>query len=190
MEILIDDIPESGLTVEADQTKGGWFRRVLTDSLGSSFEENDTAYLTVTLTRADKDIDIKGKLTVVSHPTCDRCAKEYRCERTIPLIAHMTPLYESERQRERETEEGVDNELVKDDMEFSYYEGDRIHLDEIVAEQLVLAEPMKHLCRDDCKGLCQRCGKDLNEGPCGCVEEHVDQRWAPLKNFKAAKDST
>jgi uncharacterized protein len=183
LEILIEDIPESGLTVEADASQGGWFKQILTEALGESFGEDALAHLKLKLTRSDEEVDLKGDLIVTSSPTCDRCLKQYRQERTIPLVAHMTPLYENERQREREMDEGMVGEVVKEDEEFSYYEGDRIHLDEVVAEQLVLAEPMKHLCSENCQGLCQRCGKDLNEGPCNCVEEHVDPRWAPLKNL-------
>jgi uncharacterized protein len=48
-----------------------------------------------------------------------------------------------------------------------------------VREQWVLAAPVFVLCREDCKGLCPRCGADLNEGPCRC-EPETDPRWAAL----------
>ena len=38
----------------------------------------------------------------------------------------------------------------------------------------------KYLCSEDCKGLCQHCGADLNEGDCGCSQENIDPRWAAL----------
>ncbi len=47
-------------------------------------------------------------------------------------------------------------------------------------EQWLLAAPGFSLCREDCKGLCPRCGADLNLGPCGCPPE-VDPRWAALQ---------
>ena len=52
-----------------------------------------------------------------------------------------------------------------------------------VREELVLAAPRFVLCRDDCKGLCPQCGKDLNSGPCGCAPT-TDQRWQPLQALK------
>lgn len=52
-----------------------------------------------------------------------------------------------------------------------------------VHEELVLAAPRYVLCREDCKGLCPQCGKDLNAGPCGC-EPTSDARWQPLKALK------
>ena len=184
MEILIDDIPESGLTIKADPTKDVWFKRVIQDALGDSFAEGDNAALELTLIRTDEEVGITGELILATHPTCDRCLKAYNYERAIPLQSHMTPLYENKRQRQREHDEGMENEVVKEDLGFSYYEGDRIYLDEIIAEQLLLAEPMKHLCSEDCKGLCQRCGKNLNEGSCDCAEKHEDPRWDALKNMK------
>jgi len=51
-------------------------------------------------------------------------------------------------------------------------------------EQFYLALPMKPLCREDCKGLCPRCGEDLNVKGCGCVIETADPRWEALKTLK------
>ncbi len=52
-----------------------------------------------------------------------------------------------------------------------------------VREELVLAAPQYVVCRDDCKGLCPQCGKDLNAGACDC-KPVVDARWQPLKALK------
>jgi uncharacterized protein len=52
-----------------------------------------------------------------------------------------------------------------------------------VREELVLAAPRFVECREDCKGLCPQCGKDLNAGPCDCAPA-ADQRWQPLKALK------
>jgi uncharacterized protein len=52
-----------------------------------------------------------------------------------------------------------------------------------VREELLLAAPQYVLCREECKGLCPRCGKDLNAGPCNC-EPAGDARWQPLKALK------
>ena len=54
-----------------------------------------------------------------------------------------------------------------------------VDLDEVFTTAVVLDMDTTHLCREDCKGLCHRCGADLNEGPCGCKPE-VDPRFAAL----------
>lgn len=184
MELFIYDIGEDGLTLRLDSRRDRWFGDLMTKIMGDALDEGDFAHAELTFLRTDEDIDVHGEIALVSHPVCDRCLERYREEMTVPISMHMAPLYENERQHEREAEEGFDAASVKEDEAFSYYEGDRIHVDEIIAEQVVLAQPMKHLCTELCKGLCQRCGKNLNEGPCGCREEPADARWAALKDFK------
>jgi len=62
---------------------------------------------------------------------------------------------------------------------------DAVELDlgEMVREELILAAPSFVVCREDCRGLCPRCGKDLNAGPCECRPE-TDPRWAELEVLK------
>lgn len=55
-----------------------------------------------------------------------------------------------------------------------------VDLSEALRECAALAFPQVTICRDDCRGLCASCGADLNDGPCGCVEEPVDPRWEGL----------
>ncbi len=77
---------------------------------------------------------------------------------------------------------------VETDAEETYHESgdaplitmDTIDLGPIIHEAVILAEPMRALCKPDCRGLCPRCGKDLNEGPCGCTDDDQDPRLAPL----------
>ena len=151
--------------------------------------EGHAARVSAVLDRIEDNVTINGELHATAHPACDRCLERYDDELLLPIHAHMIPLYESERQREREADEGADVEIIKEDLEFSYYEGDRIHLDDFIHEQIVLALPMQHVCSENCKGLCTHCGANLNEGPCGCKQDHSDPRWAALKDFKPAKNS-
>ena len=56
----------------------------------------------------------------------------------------------------------------------------KLDLYELVYTEVVLAMPSKHLCTKDCKGLCFKCGKNLNDGPCGCATKEVDPRLKAL----------
>lgn len=58
--------------------------------------------------------------------------------------------------------------------------GDHIDLEPMVREAVVLALPLAPLCAATCRGLCPRCGADLNAGPCGCPQDDPDPRWAGL----------
>ena len=62
--------------------------------------------------------------------------------------------------------------------------GEHIDLGPLVRETLLLELPLAPLCREDCAGLCPRCGADLNAGPCGCEPEDRDPRWAVLDVLK------
>ena len=58
-----------------------------------------------------------------------------------------------------------------------------VDLSGLAREAIVLATPARVVCSEECRGLCQQCGHDLNEGPCGCPPVQVDERWARLKDF-------
>ena len=60
---------------------------------------------------------------------------------------------------------------------------DTLDLDELLREDILLELPTKFLCREDCRGLCPACGKNLNEGPCGCGASEGDPRMQILRNL-------
>ena len=57
-----------------------------------------------------------------------------------------------------------------------------------ILEQIELAMPMKFVCREDCRGLCYKCGADLNEGACLCKNEEIDSRMSALLEFRQKKE--
>jgi uncharacterized protein len=178
-EILIDDIPEEGLDLEASEADP-WFNEIVKDALGDAFD-GDTASVKVRIDRVGGNVNLDGAVELTSHPTCDRCCTRYEFRESFPLHAVLAPLYENRRQKELAGQEEIG--LVKEDLDFQFYEGDRFDLGEVIREQMVLDEPMKHLCSEDCKGLCQKCGKNLNEGTCGCAEERAGGGFAVLKDI-------
>lgn len=98
--------------------------------------------------------------------TCDRCAKVFSREYVVPVNHDLV------------TEIGNDNGdecLVKID---SYH----FDVETLVREDILLYLPSKVLCREDCRGICYRCGKDLNDGPCDCGRD-FDPRWDALQQL-------
>ena len=110
---------------------------------------------------------MKGLITTTIHGICDRCAAEFDRDLEIPIDAVLV------------TE--LANEENEDEWVFTL-EGDSADLDDIVRTVFVLNMDSKLLCSDDCQGLCCRCGKNLNEGPCSC-EKEIDPRLAALKQL-------
>ena len=110
---------------------------------------------------------MKGNVTTTIHGTCDRCAAEFDREIHFPIdVVLVTEL---------------SNEENEDEWVFPL-EGDSADLGDIVRTVFVLNLDSKLLCKDDCKGLCHRCGKNLNDGPCGCQKE-PDPRFAALRQL-------
>ncbi|MBQ3529496.1 MAG: DUF177 domain-containing protein [Oscillospiraceae bacterium] len=110
---------------------------------------------------------MKGNITTCIHGICDRCATDFHREMDIPIdVVLVTELA---------------NEENEDEWVFPL-EADTADLDDIVRTVFVLNMDSKLLCKEDCKGLCCRCGKNLNDGPCGCQKE-LDPRFAALKQL-------
>ncbi len=183
-EILIEDIPDEGLEIEAAEGDV-WLAEAVREAIGEEFDEPFKAQLSLSIFKVEGNVNLEGEMLLITRRECDRCLERFDENITVPLHTVLAPLYESERQREREGRLGA--EVVKEDLEFGFYEGDRFDLAEVVRELVALAIPMKHLCRDDCKGLCQKCGKDLNEGPCGCPQVENKGAFEALKKLKTRK---
>ena len=97
---------------------------------------------------------------------CDRCGQITAKEYDIPVSKSLATSIESEES---------DTIITVPDM--------KLDIDEFVYTETVSDLPMKHLCREDCKGICQKCGKNLNEGECGCPAKEIDPRLAVLKEL-------
>ena len=70
------------------------------------------------------------------------------------------------------------------DEHMMWYEGEEVDLTPPLRERLLLTLPTLPLCRDDCRGLCARCGADLNAGACGCSLDEGDPRLAVLRTLR------
>lgn len=126
-------------------------------------------------TRKRDEVQVRGEIQTTVELSCDRCLAPV----AVPVNVEFAALFGQEAEASAEAKE-----LQGDDLDFSVYEGDSINLDEIVREQILLALPLRQLCRDDCQGLCATCRADLNTQTCGCRHAEIDPRWAALKELK------
>lgn len=108
-------------------------------------------------------LTLEGTLTAEMSCFCDRCGKRFDRTKTMELNVCIS-----------------DGET--DDPEAFTLEGDKLDLNELLTTVFVLDMETKFLCSVDCKGLCARCGADLNLGPCGCRKE-IDPRLAVLEQL-------
>jgi uncharacterized protein len=121
-------------------------------------------------------VDVEGVIRGEVEFDCTRCLTNVVQKLDIPFNAAFVT--EENYTSEKEAE------LRSDDLDVSIYDGEKIDLTDLVREQILLNLPTQILCRDDCRGLCQKCGANLNEVNCNCEEKEIDPRWSALKNLK------
>lgn len=122
-----------------------------------------------------EDIRLVGSLQTAIELLCARCLEPvlHQVSRDFDLLY-----------RPQGIDAGHEELSVTDaEAEIGYYRGDGLQLEEVLREQVLLSVPMRAMCRQDCKGLCPQCGKNLNTGACACAPL-ADPRWEALKGLK------
>ena len=110
-------------------------------------------------------VTISAKIIFTMDILCDRCAESAQLSFEVPmehgLVSHLN-------------DEENDDYILIEDM--------KLDIEELTLEDIYLALPGKLLCKEDCKGVCHRCGANLNEGPCNCQKE-IDPRFEALMDL-------
>jgi uncharacterized protein len=176
--VNLKDVPPEGQVLD---------RSVVPDILGLDEAEWRVRHPVVLKGRLEPEDEgvfrLRGSLEVELDVTCVRCLEPFPVHLHeaidsiyLPQSANVAPPDEEERG------------LRVDDMNVGFYRDDQIDLGHMVFEQIVLALPMKPLCKPDCLGLCPACGANRNVTPCDCSREEIDPRWAGLKNALGSRE--
>ena len=134
---------------------------------GESFPVTEPVEASGTVRNTAGVLVMSGSLHTTIHGVCDRCAADFDSYVEFPLDVVLVTEFS--------------NEENEDEWVFPL-EGDSADLEDIVRTVFVLNLDSKLLCKEDCKGLCCRCGKNLNHEPCSCQKE-LDPRFAALKQL-------
>ncbi len=119
------------------------------------------------------DVDIKYQYKT----DCDRCLKTMIKEMETKLSGRLE---EYDKSYDEAIEEEMDLDLSED---LIYYKDGYLDLDHYVLMEIASSLPMKTICSEDCKGLCIKCGVDLNKETCDCDTDFIDPRLEKLKNL-------
>jgi uncharacterized protein len=84
---------------------------------------------------------------------------------------------------------GSERSISAEETEIGYYQKDSLLLEDVLREQVLLALPVRTLCKPDCKGLCPRCGQNRNSQSCNCEEGPSDPRWEALAGLRGRIES-
>ena len=120
--------------------------------------------------------EVTGHAEITQLMCCDRCLKEMPVKISLDFVRNVfSP--------------DVNDSEIADDSDTGLMDGYQMNIEVLVYNELLMNQPEKVLCKPDCKGICKKCGKDLNEGECGCDTFVPDPRMAVLQDiFNANKE--
>lgn len=127
--------------------------------------------------------EVQGRLETSVRLPCSRCLKDFE---TL-LASDFELTYTKEMAGLTDVIDEEEIEIKVEEIGMIYFKGEEINLQQGIQEQLVMAFPLQPLCDENCRGLCPKCGTDLNRGDCGCKREPVSNKFAALKNLKLDK---
>lgn len=125
--------------------------------------------------RTSRGFKVSGWVEAVAHLRCVRCLEEFSLHLHESMEVELLPLAVAPREEE--------TQLGRADLDTRFFTEPVVELAELAAEQIELALPMKPVCSSSCRGLCPRCGANLNVEVCGCPVE-ADSRWEALADWR------
>lgn len=138
------------------------------DGTEYSFVNKNPMDLTITCT-GDRKVFVEGSAKVSLMLPCSRCLEDVE----IPFDIEVS--------KELDFRESSQDRI--DDLdEINYIEGYNLDVDRLVCNEILLDFPMKVLCSDDCKGICNVCGTNLNKGTCQCDRTVIDPRMSVFQD--------
>lgn len=139
-----------------------------------TFKSKEPVTLTIT-NMGNREISIVGHIDAVLYIPCARCLENVPTEFSLD-VDKTIDLKKS------------DEDRINDLDETCYIDHSSLDVDQLVSNEILIHFPMKTLCREDCQGICFKCGQNLNHGECGCDRESLDPRMSAIrdifKNFK------
>jgi len=128
-----------------------------------------------------RDLEASGSFVAEGECSCDRCSDPVNVRMEKEFRTLFVP-------RDHGPAGSADLELLPDDLDLGFYDGAGIEVNDIFWEQVVLTIPAKVLCREECRGLCPRCGADRNREDCGCPAETGGTPFDVLKTLLQEKE--
>ena len=157
---LSDIIKDYGGKLEISDS----FKMADVDFLGESFTFLGDFNINGYIMNNTKSLDLKATVTGKATVHCARCGKPVTIDVEFPVSEVLV------------REDGE----ISEDEDVIMYSGHEIELSDVLTNSFLMNVSGKYLCSDDCKGLCPRCGCDLNLQDCDCDKEYIDPRWEKL----------
>jgi len=182
MRIHIDQITPEGLVLEFEE------RPATFPVLAQMEKAGDCEFLTSIKTslraaRIGDMVEVKGDVRTSVRLTCGRCLKLFE----TPLNSRLALTYTRRLPQTDADTAPQDVELTAAEIGLVYFRGEEINLQDGIQECAVMGFPLKALCKEACKGICARCGADLNAKDCGCGQPSSGSTFDALGRLKLVK---
>ncbi|MBW2229973.1 MAG: DUF177 domain-containing protein [Deltaproteobacteria bacterium] len=184
MKLRVDGLTDNPVERHLSVSPAWWAERVA-GSTDDSHEWVGEPGFDLRASMLGQDILLEGSFAGEMEVACSRCLKRYR----QPLRESWRLVLEPVGARTPPDPEGVemlerDGLCLADDLDVGWYRGKTLELDPFLGEVVSLALPLQPLCRENCAGLCPRCGIDRNQESCDCSETNADSPFAALAALK------
>lgn len=184
MLICIDDIKDQGLSIEFEERPTDFPVLEYITKNGESYFPAALKFR-VQAIRIKEIVEVQGRFDSKARLTCSRCLKQFE---TI-LGANFIIIYHRKKPEVTTPSGGEGIEISAEAAGLILYSGREIDLREALQEQVLMSIPMQPICAEACRGLCSKCGADLNAGDCDCRQDDYNIKFAALKDLKLNKNN-
>jgi uncharacterized protein len=169
MKIRVSDIRDEGLPIQTHMSPE-WLDNI--PELWSGKENSRLISgidVDLVLSKSLREVTVIGNLSFSIEAPCSRCLEKVKLDIKPEIRLMLSP---------------ADKVKDVDDVDHETYRGDEVDLDDYLKGLIAVSLPVKVVCSEECKGLCPKCGTNLNRETCECEKEWADPRFAVLKKLK------
>ncbi len=178
MLIRVEEIKPEGLIFDLEESPEVFPALIEMNEDGNVLFENPVQ-IHLRVFRVQQMVEVEGRVSTEATFSCSRCLNKFRFiieeEFACTFARQLPEVYDEDNEEE---------ELQAEDLGLVLYQGDHIDLTEEIQEQVIMGLPVQPLCSETCKGLCPKCGVDLNQEACECDGSDFSIKFSALKDFK------
>ncbi len=178
MKIKVSQLQEGENQLEYTTEKSDSLRK-LVERMAKDHTVEGPFRVSLNLTKLDPDYFLRGKLQFLLKPDCSRCAESFPFPVDHKFELGLVHLANGKPQRTATLAEETE------ELDLNWFSDNELSFEPILEEQFLLSLPIQPLCLPDCLGLCQTCGKNLNEEVCNCGAMKGPNPFDVLKNLKS-----
>lgn len=178
MKLQVSQLQEGDNAVEFLADKNASLRKMV-ERLGKNGQTvKDNLRAKLQITKLEPNYYLRGRMQFLLEPECSRCAESFPFPVDHNFELGLVHLANGKPQRTTTLAE------ESEELDLNWFSDNELDLEPILEEQFYLSLPAQPLCQPECKGICQTCGTNLNEGTCGCSKKRGDNPFGVLNKLK------